>query len=390
MEIRNLLPEEIDKSLDLSEYAFQYKLTEEARNQRRDTYKLDCAWGVFEEGQMQAKLHLFPFQTYVQGKIYEMGGIAGVATWPENRRKGHVRALINHALRVMNEKGQWLSLLHPFSIPFYRKFGWEVLTEVKRYTLYTAEFPEKKETEGVVRRDVQHVEHLDQVYQQFAQNYSGMLVRSESWWKDSVLDEEIHNAVYYSKEGHPEGYLLYKLENKELIADEFVFLHETARTALWTFLANHDSRVNKITVMNVPQDDIFPFLLANPKISQEISPLFMARIVNVQQFVQQYPFVSVGQEVNLTIQIEDQTAAWNQGKWQLRVSAEGEGLLTPAASSSGEPDILLNINSLTALLIGYMRAEVLFRSGKLTGSEEAVQLIDKVLPHKPTAFLDYF
>ena len=60
-----------------------------------------------------------------------MGGIAGVATWPENRRQGHVSTLLKHALQEMKSKGQTLSFLHPFSIPFYRKFGWELYAEYK-------------------------------------------------------------------------------------------------------------------------------------------------------------------------------------------------------------------------------------------------------------------
>lgn len=131
MEIRQLKAEEFEANLTLSEYAFQYKVSPEDRITNKGKFKPDRVWGVFEDGELKAGLTLLPLEIHIQDRVASMGGIAGVATWPENRRQGYVATLLKHILQVMNENGQSLSMLHPFLIPFYRRFGWEVYCEYK-------------------------------------------------------------------------------------------------------------------------------------------------------------------------------------------------------------------------------------------------------------------
>lgn len=80
MDIRQLHSEEFDLSMDLSEYAFQYKLPSEKRANAKERFKAERVWGAFEEGTLEAKLTLLPFEVYIQGRLVPMGGLAGVAT----------------------------------------------------------------------------------------------------------------------------------------------------------------------------------------------------------------------------------------------------------------------------------------------------------------------
>ncbi|GJM84041.1 hypothetical protein HMSSN139_65370 [Paenibacillus sp. HMSSN-139] len=238
-----------------------------------------------------------------------------MATWPEHRRSGLVRELLTAALRRMNEQGQHLSCLHPFSIPFYRKFGWEVYTDYKKYTIPIDSFPSKSYASGSVKRDVKDIELLNGIYHAFARRYNGMLVRDEEWWKRSVLGDRNHTAVYYTESGQPEGYLLYQVKNGELVIGEFVFLNETARQGLWAYLANHDSMVTQAVFDRVPADDLQPYLLRDPRCKQETVPYFMARIVNAAAFVADYSFTSRASAgpIRLGLRVEDGFAPWNGG-----------------------------------------------------------------------------
>lgn len=77
---------------------------------------------------------------------------------------------------------------------------------------------------------------MDNLYNRFAVRYNGTLKRDLDWWENSVLDDEGQTAVFYSQLGEPEGYVLYKIENRELVIDEFVFLNEQARQGCGHFL----------------------------------------------------------------------------------------------------------------------------------------------------------
>lgn len=390
MEIRQLQLEEFESSLTLSEYAFQYTLSGEDRLKYEQKFKPERVWGVFEEGKLNAELTLLPLQAYIQGQAVSMGGIAGVATWPENRRQGYVAKLLKHILQVMNENGQTLSMLHPFLIPFYRKFGWEVYCEYKKYTIPVGKFPLKTDMEGSVKRDSANVEVLHQLYNQFAARYNGTLKRSAEWWQENVLDKDTHHSVFFSEQGEPEGYVLYKLEKSELVIDEFVFLNEKARQGLWTFLANHDSMVTGASLKLVPSDDILPYLLPDPRISQENYPYFMARIVNAQAFVESFSFNKLTDTGKYTIFIEDGQAPWNEGLWEWTVNSEGAGSLVRSESAVEQADLSCSIGTLTVLLMGYKRPEELARYGRLDGKPEAVKWLEEITPQAQTALFDFF
>ncbi|QSF44652.1 GNAT family N-acetyltransferase [Paenibacillus tianjinensis] len=390
MEIRQLQVEEFEPSLTLSEYAFKYTVSGEDRLKQEQKFKPERVWGIFEDGKLSAKLTLLPLQAYIQGQAISMGGIAGVATWPENRRQGYVAKLLKHILQVMNENGQTLSMLHPFLIPFYRKFGWEIYCEYKKYTIPVAKFPLKTDIEGSVRRDSANLEVLDQLYNQFAAQYSGTLLRTKEWWQNNVLDKDTHHSVFFSEQGEAEGYVLYKLENNQLVIDEFVFLNEKARRGLWTFLANHDSMVTGAELKLVPSDDILPFLLPDPRIPQENYPYFMARIVNAQAFVEAFSFNMLTETVKHTVYIQDEQAPWNEGVWEWTVNNQGAGSLTRLDSTDMQADLSCSIGTLTVLLMGYKRPQELARYGRISGSAEAVKWLEEITPQAKTALFDFF
>lgn len=390
MEIRQLQANEFEAGLSLSEYAFQYKVSAEDRVEQEHKFKPERVWGIFEDGELGAQLTLLPLHIYVQGRSVAMGGIAGVSTWPENRRQGLVAKLLSHTLQTMNEAGQMLSCLHPFLIPFYRKFGWEVYCEYKSYTIPAAKFPLKTEIKGTVKRDQAKLEVLEHLYSRFASVYNGTLARDREWWKNSVLDKGTHHCVFYAESGEPEGYVLYKIENKELVIDEFVHMNETARQGLWTFLANHDSMVTGATLKMVPSDDTLPFLLPDPRIQQENYPYFMARIVNAKDFVERFTYHQGTAAQSYTLTLVDNHAPWNNGVWEWSVNTEGEATLIQVEPAAVQADLSCNIGTLTALMLGYKRPVELARHGRLTGSPEAVQWLEQIIPQAETALFDFF
>ncbi|WP_411343900.1 enhanced intracellular survival protein Eis [Paenibacillus sp. WLX1005] len=397
MDIRQLRDEDFEQKLELSMYAFQYDASAEREEELRKTFKPERVWGAFEGEELQAQLTLLPMQTYINGQVFEMGGIAGVSTWPEHRRQGLVDQLLRHTLQWMKEAGQTVSFLHPFYFPFYRKYGWELYIEYKKYSIPTALLPKKVQTEGQIRRGIQDQEVLASVYAQYASRYNGTLVRDANRWEVAVLKPEgLKTAVYYDEHEAARGYVLYTVKERELNIRELVYLDEQARRALWTYIANHDSMVDQVK-LQAPADDALPYLLHDPRIEQQIVPYFMARIVSVKDFVEQYPFEK-GIVENIRIDVEDSICEWNQGIWDVLINEDGHAQVV---RHDGLPDgvqddiqqysgVQLDIQALTSILMGYKRPVELHQWEKIGGKAEAVELLERRIPRRETYLMDFF
>lgn len=392
MTIRQLTNEEFDLSMELAQYAFQLRLTPEQREERRERFKPETVWGVFNGAELEAQLHIIPFELYLYERKLRMGGIAAVSTWPEQRRKGHVNELLLHALKAMREAGQTISCLAPFAFPFYRKYGWELYVDYKKYTIETALLPPRVATAGRVERTEGDIAELSPVYERYAARYNGTLSRTEAWWRNSVFRRKKRQAaVYRDESGLAAGYILYEIAERVFNIGEMVYLDETARQALWTFIANHDSMAEKFT-LEAPMDDNLPYLLPNPRIGQEIVPYFMGRIVDAPAFVEQLQLRVPGAGGEpIVLYIRDEHAPWNDGHWKLGAGGTGYLSLEPAAvAGNGEPELTCGIGTLTALLMGYQRPERLLQDGRLSGSRDAASRLESMLPRVQTNLLDFF
>lgn len=386
----------------MSSFAFQYDITDEDMEKRLEKMKLhpDEYWGYYADGKLAAKLILIPFRTWVGGKEFAMGGIAGVSTWPEYRRKGYVAELLRHALATMKEEGQVLSFLHPFSFPFYRKYGWEMYCEFKQYEIPLALMPRYPALPGRVER-VEDWRLLNEIYIEYAVRYNGMLVREADWWEDVVfVREKGVSAVWYDEKGRPRGYVRYKVKDKEMEIHELIALDEEARRALWTFIAQHDSMLDKIK-MYVPADDSLSFLVSDPRFKQEIHPYFMARVVDTAAFLEQYPFEASGAEHTVVLHVEDVQAEWNRGSFRIDIDGQGNARVSRYKSSPVEDHhregegpvpagLSLDIQTLTALFLGYRDASFLHSVGRLSGSREEAITLDSLISRRQTYLADFF
>lgn len=347
-------------------------------------------WGAYVDDRLAAAMNILELRTWIQGKAFDMGGIASVATWPEYRRGGLVKRMLDNALRCMRDKGQTVSFLHPFQFGFYRKFGWETYTEHKAYEIPAALLPKLAPQPGRMVRTAPDAGLLNPLYDAYASRYNGSLLRSEKWWTDRIFGRRPGDiVVYYDEAGKPGGYVHYQVKNRVCTVHELVALHHGARLAIWRFLADHDSMIDKLK-LTAPADDRLPFLLDNPRIQQELVPYFMARIVDVPGFLRKYPFAS-GVEGTVCLQVIDAQAAWNNGTFMLRIDESGTAEVQTEAADHGEyPIIRCDIQTLTAMLLSYQRPSFLHEIGRLQGQEEALDTLERLIPCRQTYLPDYF
>lgn len=385
MNVIRLKEDKFREALRLSEYAFQYKVEEERMQQQLTRMKESHeVYGIMEGEDLAAKLHLIPFHIYIGKEKFKMGGVAGVATYPEYRRSGYVKELLQHSLQTMKKDGYTVSMLHPFAVAFYRKYGWELCADLLVCHMTKSDLVMKKQVNGTVKRfsKEHHPEEGEKLYETFAERFSGMLIRNEKWWLQVVYDD-LTLAIYYDKDKTAAGYMLYKIENNKMTVEEFVPLHNEARNGLWNFICQHDSMIKELE-MTVSKNEPLLYTLQEPRVKTEIKPYFMGRIVDVEQFLKQYElnWNNVQQEVILNI--TDSFAPWNNVSVRL---ANYEITIIEEPMDKG---IKLDINALSTILLGYKRPLELNELELISGSEEEIQAFEKIVPVREAFIYDFF
>lgn len=380
--ITKLKQSHYEDSLQLSEYAFQYKVPAEKRENRLEQLKKQDVYCIFNDDALAAKLHLLSLEIWLGKTKFSMGGIAGVATYPEYRRKGFVRSLLSHSLEEMKNKGQSLSMLHPFDIEFYRKFGWEVFAYFDKLHLKKKDLQPLTVTNGQVKRFTKdsYPEELHDLYEKYAYRHNGMLARTKEWWKErSITDLWI--AVYYNEDRVPQGYLTYEVKNEKLKVEEFVPLTAEARYGLWNFICQHDSMINEAELVLNPREPL-PFLLKDPRVKVEKQPYFMSRIVDVGRFLEDY-LRNIEFNDTVHISLTDHTADWNNRTFKV----DSRGV---TESKAYENDVKMTINTFTAIIFGVHTPLSLLEMGQIEGKRVDVVKLEKLTQKVSPFFYDFF
>ncbi|BAC12143.1 hypothetical conserved protein [Oceanobacillus iheyensis HTE831] len=384
------LSSQSDEIYQLSAFAFQYELTPERLEERKQEKRKEAIWGWMEDDRLAAKLHIVPLEVSIHGQPIKMGGISSVATWPEFRRKGIVRKLLQHALEEMKKEGQVLSYLYPFSIPFYRRFGWEVTFDEKEYNIPMHHFKRNWQLDGGMIRRMQNkddVSILETIYEKYTAQFNGMLLRDSHWWEYRILVKKKLIAVSYDPQGEPDGYILYEVKKDILEVEEIIHLTLASKQRLLHFISNHDSMAKNVKMV-VAESDTLPLLLDDPRFEQKMTPYFMSRIVDVYKFLQKYPFLAHKENVTIDLEITDDFVEANSGTYRLEINSKEihvEKLSKEVASS-----VTIPIQQLASILLGYKRPLELKELGLIDGEQQHLEALDSIIPQTEPYFADFF
>ncbi len=155
--------------------------------------------GWFDGEKLISQLAVYPFQVNIFGRTFEMGGLTGVGTYPEYANMGLMNQLMRQALADMKEKKQSISYLFPYSFPYYRRRGWEIISDKMTFEVKDYQLPKVKKVSGYVER--LNTEHPDirMVYKQFSSTHHAAMIRNDLAWDEYWrwdLDD-LTAAVYY-------------------------------------------------------------------------------------------------------------------------------------------------------------------------------------------------
>jgi len=346
--------------------------------------------GWFDDDNLVSQVAVYPMQTRIFGRTYAMGGLTGVGTYPEYSNMGLMHKLLEQALKNMKERGQDICYLYPYSIPFYRKMGWEIVSDKLTFTVKDTQLPKAFPVRGMVERVSLDSEDFHNVYSYFAMQHHGALIRDKLAWDEYWRweNDDMIVALYYNEEHKPLGYLVYYIANEIFHIKEMVYLTSEARHGLWNYISAHFSMITQVRGDNYSGEPM-AYLFEDSEIEETIAPYIMARIVDVENFLQEYPWQIQPEDFKIHFRVTDGLASWNQGDFLVSWH-EGETTCERVEDNQSINVVELDINTLTALMMGYKRPTYLYDHEKISMEYYMLTWLERLIPVKKPYFSDYF
>lgn len=344
--------------------------------------------GWFDGDNLVSQVAVYPMQVNIFGKTYAMGGLTGVGTYPEYSNMGLMHKLLEQALKNMKEKKQYISYLYPYSIPYYRRKGWELISDRISYEVQDYQLPKTHQVTGTVRRVATDSEILQQTYSIYSSHTHGAIIRDELAWNEYWLwdKDDIVAAIYYNEKDQPDGYIIYWIENEVFHVKDMIFNNEEARIGLWNFISAHFSMIDKVEG-NIFSNEPLAFLLEDGNIKEVISPYFMGRIVDFCSFIENYPFKPDETDRSWKFTMTDPIMDCNRGNFQLNISKDGKATATKIQQQCTDK---ISIQTMTTMLMGYKRPGYLAKIGRIIATEEVIDMLEDAIEQQSPYISDYF
>lgn len=397
---KKLEQKDIEEFNALLRYAFQVtsKDLEESgwsesdiKKSKQPIFDFSYVLGYFYKDKLASQIVIYPMEVNIQGEIFEMGGLTGVTTYPEYTGRGLIHSLIQKGLEYMRDNGLTISFLYPYSIPLYRKQGWEIVSDQMTFTIKDTQLPKKKTVEGMIERvDIRH-EDIKNIYKYFSLQKHGALIRGDFEWEEYWRwdnEEDMLAAAYYNKEGKPLGYVIYYIQDEIMHIKEMIYLNSETKNGIWNFISAHYSMVTEVRGYNYTGESI-AFQFDDSEIKETIQPYIMARIVDVESFMEQYPFQIKDENVKFYFKVHDPVCKWNEGIFYLHFEDE-EAICEKVEEYEESYLVELDISTLTTMMLGYKRPTYLYDNEYLEMDYYLLHSLEMMIKATKPYFSDYF
>ena len=332
------------------------------------------------------------FTATVRGSGHPLAGLSGVATPPENRRRGLVADLLSESLVEYRENGYYLSALWPFAYAFYRRYGWAQAGTTATVECDPEVLSFAADADGGRFRELgpDDFERLNPVLDAAGEGVSLWIRRTEEWWRNRVFEGWEQDPYVYGveREGELRGYVVYEVENDDgrtMRVRECNALDHEASLDLLRFLSYHDSQVERVRIRSRPDTLLFDLVDDPRALDYELTPGGMVRIVDVGAALAALDYPEV--EGRLVLSVADPVADWNDDTFALDVRA-GEATCTRVDEPA---DANVPITTLSQLFVGHFSVERATVAGDLSVESESTEaLLDELFPPREVCLSEGF
>ncbi|WP_415379172.1 enhanced intracellular survival protein Eis [Halosimplex sp. TS25] len=396
--VRPLGSEDAAEFRAIADHSFHPERGPQEYDETTECDRISDPYGAFDGEELVSVCTHYDLTANLRGEWTPLAGLASVATPPERRRQGYAEALVDDALARW--RGEFpLAALWAFSPPYYRQYGWAT---ANRYVKYTCPLDQLSFARGSVEgrarpATAEEWADLRAVNEAFADERSLVLRREdEQWWRDRLLSADEDDrpwACVWERDGEVVGYVVYEFGEGSKFADGRVSVEDVAYAdhealqGLLGFLAEYDSQADEVVLSGDSSADLLDLVPDSTTVDSRVMAGPMVRVVDVADALEAcpYPADATG---DLVLDVTDGTADWNDDRVRFEV-ANGEG--TCSSSTGGEPDVTVDIGTLSQLVVGYHDVTAARRLGDLSVADEATaDTLSTLFPPERVFLRTYF
>lgn len=294
------------------------------------------------------------------GKQIKTMTVGGVATELQYRRNGCVREIFSELLPQSPERGWVVSILHPFSFSYYRKFGYEKIADE-----LIVEFPISKLSHIPRCNDLKLLKGNDgledaiRVYNKFAEKRNIMFYRyNERHYFTNPNKSTGSTYIWYDEQGEPASYISLAVENYfsinrmisvNLNVYEMCFTTKESLQALFGFIRMYEGENDTVKIHNCAMSPEIELTLRNYMHTKYTRhPDLMARVLDVKAILEANNYPQY--KGHFRIKVND-TLPFTKGIWEVEFE-KGIGAAKRISDSSNY-DLSADMPAFTQLVYGY-------------------------------------
>ena len=310
---------------------------------------------LLEDGEAVATASAIAMTQNVRGVVLPMGGVAGVATHPAARRKGHVRGLLTGLVADMRSWGWAVSTLYPFRSSFYQRFGYALFPKAVTARFSPDDLAGLPETDPpaeitLLRGKEALAAYLDFVTIRQPEVHGFALAPDAT--EGHFIDKDDHWVALAKVGGTPVGVMEYHITKHagELVAERFIYAGAVGRLALLQWVARHVDQVSTVQLSLPPgsQPELWLTDLSVTTESRTAVPHWnppMGRVLSVEGLAG----IEAGPG-ELVLELVDDVLPAASGRYAL--AGEGGRLAVQRLPADGAADVTVSAVGLAALVYG--------------------------------------
>jgi len=394
MTIKRLDKEPKKNLQDLWGYCFDdptEPTTKEDWDKYFDTLNLGNSLGYYENGKLASTYVIIDYNMFVRGVLMRMGGIAAVATKPDQRKKGHVSVLLSESLKVMRENKQYISVLYPFKFSFYRRYGYINCADFSWLISTPRNILLPKDFHPLEIKEISHDESYELIHpirKRIGQKFNFIIFDDAKNWKFHNLSKK--SKIYIIIENDENvGYFIYKRQKTKgrwdlrLTFQNVVIDSVRAQLTVLDFVKKHTDQ-NKDFQMNFHGDepvfDYFDNLWDGDDFNYHESGGPMFRVIDIEKAIESLEF-DEKLDASFTIKIDDEYASWNNDFMNIVIS---KGKAKVSRVKEQEVDLQTDIKAFTQLFVGYRSIYELDVANKVIVKKDTQNKINNIFPKRIT------